>query len=106
MNIENAQKGYNYANVSPDFYGVKPHEKALKIADYEFFWDTVDELAPFGSEEGYISFMGLNEWLEENPGKPIIECLSWIFSIWELKLSDYNEDILENENIIKTIRLF
>ena len=76
MNIENIQKGYNYSNVSADFYGVKPHEKALKIADYEFFWDTVDELAPFGSEEGYISFMELNEWLEENPGKPIIECFA------------------------------
>ena len=48
--------------------------------------------------------MELNEWLEENPGKPIIECFAWIFSLWDLKLSDYNEDILENKNIIKTIQ--
>ena len=44
-------KGYDFSKVSSDFFGVKPSKKVLEIADYEFFWDTGDQLAPFGSEE-------------------------------------------------------
>ena len=97
-------KGYDFSRVSSDFFGVKPSKKALEIADYEFFWDSGDQLAPFGSEEGYIAFIELNEWLDENPGKPIIEYFKWVFSIWDMELSDFDDKIIEEDNIIKTIQ--
>jgi uncharacterized protein YfeS len=76
--MNNIKKGYNFSNVSKDFYGVIPHKRAIEIADYEFFWDSVDELAPFGSEEGYIAFIEFNDWLIDNPNKPVIDCIVWI----------------------------
>lgn len=48
--------------------------------------------------------MELKECLEANPGKLIIECFSWIFSLWDMELSNYTEKIIENETIIKTIQ--
>ena len=47
------------------------------------------------------SFVELINWIEENPDKPILECIRWILSSWNLKLSDYNESILYEENIIE-----
>lgn len=99
--MDNIVEGYNYLNHFSEFYGVKPHENAVKIADYEFFWDQLDELAPFGSDEAYFSFIELVDWIEENPNKPVIECIRWILNSWNLRLSDYNDSILFEENLIK-----
>ena len=84
--MDNIKEGFNFYDNFSEFYGIKPHENAVKIANYEFFWDCTDELAPFGSDEGYLSF---------------VELINWILSSWNLKLSDYNESILYEENIIE-----
>ncbi|WP_283389943.1 hypothetical protein [Methanobrevibacter woesei] len=99
--MDNIKEGFNFYDNFSEFYGIEPHENAVKIANYEFFWDCTDELAPFGSDEGYLSFVELINWIEENPDKPILECIRWILSSWNLKLSDYNESILYEENIIE-----
>ncbi|WP_413862327.1 hypothetical protein [Methanobrevibacter sp. UBA417] len=91
-------------NVSNDFYGETPSPKAIEIADYEFFWDCVDQLAPFGSDEGYMAFVELCDWREDNPNAPLIECFNWILNSWDLNLEDYNEEILEDSNITKIIK--
>lgn len=102
--MKNTDKGYNYLNVSNDFYGETPSPKAIAIADYEFFWDCVDQLAPFGSDEGYMAFVELCDWREDNPNAPLIECFNWILNSWDLNLDDYNEEILEDSNITKIIK--
>jgi len=101
--MKNIEKGYNYSNVSKDFFGTKPHENAIKIADYEFFWNNVDELAPFGSEEGYISFMEFHDWLIDNPDNEAIEFIEWLLNSWDINLEDFDDSILDDENIVKII---
>ncbi|MDL2246606.1 hypothetical protein LJB96_03210 [Methanobrevibacter sp. OttesenSCG-928-K11] len=102
--MDNIKKGYKFSNVSKDFYGVIPHERAIEIADYEFFWDSVDELAPFGSEEGYIAFIEFNDWMIDNPNQPAINCIIWVLNSWDLSINDYNDKIIEDENILKIIK--
>lgn len=102
--MDNILEGFDFLDVDTQFYGVTPHENALKIADYEFFWDCYDELAPFGSEEGYISFLEVEKWINENPGKPLIDCMVWILKSWDLNIVDYNEKIIEDDNILKLMQ--
>ena len=91
--MEQLEKGYNYLEKNSYFFGEVPNKRAVKIADYKFFWDATDELAPFGCE-----------WLAENPKTPIIECFIWILEYWDLELEDFNDDIIESENILKLIQ--
>ena len=71
--MEQLEKGYNYLKDNSYFFGEMPHKRAVEIADYKFFWDTSDELAPFGCEESYVAFSELSYWLMDNPDTPIIE---------------------------------
>lgn len=97
------EPGYNYFDENSYFFGEVPHQRAIEIADYEFFWNTLDELAPFGSEESYLAFSELCDWLIDNPNTPIIECFKWILDSWGIKIEDFNDSIIENENILKII---
>lgn len=101
--MEQLEKGYDYLENNKYFFGEIPHKRAIEIADYKFFWDASDELAPFGCEEAYIAFCEISEWLDENPNTPIIECFIWILESWDLELDDFNDDIIESENILKII---
>ena len=102
--MEQLEKGYNYLEENKYFFGEIPHERAVKIADYKFFWDASDDLAPFGCEEAYIAFCELCDWLIDNPDTPIIDCFIWILESWELGLDDFNDEIIESENILKIIQ--
>ena len=102
--MEQLEKGYNYLKENKYFFGEIPHERAVKIADYKFFWDASDDLAPFGCEEAYIAFCELCDWLIDNPDTPIIDCFIWILESWELGLDDFNDEIIESENILKIIQ--
>lgn len=102
--MEQLEKGYNYLEGNNYFFGEIPNERAVQIADYKFFWDASDELSPFGCEESYIAFCELCNWLIDNPDTPIVECFSWILESWDLQLEDFNDDIIENENILKIIQ--
>ena len=102
--MEQLEKGYNYLEENKYFFGEIPHERAIKIADYKFFWDASDDLAPFGCEEAYIAFCELCDWLIDNPDTPIIDCFIWILESWELGLDDFNDEIIESENILKIIQ--
>lgn len=76
------------------------HEKALELIPEEFFWSCVDELAPFGSDEGDTALSEFRDWKKENPNLPTYECLKWtIESVGELEIADYNEKILDRDLI-------
>ena len=102
--MEQLEKGYNYLEDNTYFFGEIPNKRAVQIADYKFFWDVSDELSPFGCEESYIAFCELCNWLIDNPNTPIIECFSWILESWDLELDDFNDEIIEGENILKIIQ--
>ena len=102
--MEQLEKGYNYLEDNIYFFGEVPNNRAVKVADYKFFWDATDELAPFGCEEAYIAFCEISNWLAENPKTPIIECFIWILESWDLELEDFNDDIIESENILRIIQ--
>lgn len=102
--MEQLEKGYDYLKDSNYFFGEIPHKRALEIADYKFFWDVSDELSPFGCEEAYIAFCELCDWLIDNPDTPIIECFLWILESWDLEFEDFNDELIESENILKIIQ--
>lgn len=102
--MEQLEKGYDYSKYNSYFFGEIPDKRAIEIADYKFFWDTSDELAPFGCEEAYIAFCEVSNWLRDNPDTPIIECFIWILESWDLELEDFNDEIIETDDILRIIQ--
>ena len=86
-----------------EVYGIDKdhaHKRAIELIPEEFFWDCIDELTPFGSDEGDLALSEYREWKKENQNLPTYECLKWtIESVGELTLSEYNENILDKELI-------
>ena len=54
------------------------HPRAQKLASDEWFWDCVDELAPFGSDEGADAYLEFRSWRKKHPSADLIECMAWI----------------------------
>ena len=61
---------------------------AQKIMPDEFFYDVVDEFAPFGSDVGNDTFYIYIEWKNKNKNKKAIEFLN--DNLAELGLSNFN----------------
>ena len=101
--MDSVERGYDYLEDNTLFYGEIPHRRAVEIADYEFFWDNLNELAPFGSEEGYIAFTELAQWMRNNPQVPMIEYVKWVLECWDIKFEDFDDSIIEPESICKII---
>lgn len=101
--MDSVERGYDYLEDNTLFYGEIPHRRAVEIADYEFFWDNLNELAPFGSEEGYIAFTELAQWMRNNPQVPMIEYVKWVLECWDINFEDFDDSIIEPENICKII---
>lgn len=72
------------------------HPRARKLMVEEFFWDCVDEEAPFGSDEGSDAYYEFRSWREENKKKNLTACLSWIMGG---KLKKYTQEICSDETI-------
>src|SRR5688572_29983234 len=89
--------------MSDDLYGINiehAHSKAIKLIPEEFFWSCIDELAPFGSDEGDTALAEYRDWKKNNPGSPTIECLKWtIEGVGEMDFQAYNESLLSREKI-------
>ena len=41
-------------------------------------WDCVNELAPFGSDEGADAYVEYRSWRDEHPGENLTACIAWI----------------------------
>lgn len=83
------------------FNGVIPHPNAIRIAKFEFFWSLTNHLSPFGNEIAVLIFEDFTDWVEENPNKPVIQFINMVMQFWDLRLKDYNEAILEHDNILQ-----
>lgn len=82
------------------FNGVIPHPNAIRIANFEFFWSLSNQLSPFGNETAIFVFKDFVEWMDENPDIPVIQYIQEILNYWGLNLGDYNESIIEYDNIL------
>jgi uncharacterized protein YfeS len=72
------------------------HPRARELMREPFFWDCVDETAPFGSDEGSDAYYEWRNWREENPSSPLTECFAWILGG---NLAAYNETIASDSQI-------
>lgn len=80
------------------------HKGAVELIPEEFFWSCIDELAPFGSDEGDTALAEFRDWRKQNPKTPTIECLKWVIeSVGEMNFKDYNQELLERDRIKEAI---
>ncbi|MBV4359720.1 hypothetical protein [Pinibacter aurantiacus] len=86
-------------------YGIdqeNSHPRAIELIPEEFFWSCIDELAPFGSDEGDTALAEYRRWRQSFPQTPTIECLKWVIEgVGEMSIEDYNQSLLE-KNLIKS----
>ena len=76
------------------------HKRAVELVPEEFFWSCIDELAPFGSDEGDMALAEFRNWRKANPDLPTIDCLKWtIESVGEMEFDAYNEHLLSGDKI-------
>ncbi len=61
-----------------------------------FFWDCVDELAPFGSDEGSQAYYEWRRWRQLHPSGSLKECLTWILYG---KIGDYTDALCADGRI-------
>ncbi len=86
-----------------DKYGIdieNAHPKAVELVPEEFFWSCIDELAPFGSDEGDTALAEFRDWRKANPKTPTLECLKWVIeSVGDMNFADYNQKIVDEKLI-------
>ena len=84
-------------------YGIdieNAHPRAIELIPEEFFWSCIDELAPFGSDEGDTALAEYRDWRKANPDTPTIEYLKWVIeSVGEMDFADYNQNLLDRDLI-------
>lgn len=86
-------------------YGIdieNANKRAVELIPEDFFWSGIDELAPFGSDEGDMALYEYRDWRKINPKTATIECLKWVIEdVGEMNFADYNYNIL-NKELIQT----
>lgn len=97
----------NPLNNDEESYGIEKensHQRAIELIPEDFFWSCIDELAPFGSDEGDMALSEFRDWRKKNPNEETYECLKWtIESVSEQNISKYNEKILDRKDIKEKI---
>ncbi len=93
--------------MNEELYGIdKDHanKRAIELIPEDFFWSCIDELAPFGSDEGDTALAEFRDWRKANKNSPTIECLKWtIEGVGEMEFDDYNDSLLSRDKIKKQI---
>jgi uncharacterized protein YfeS len=72
------------------------HPRADELMRDPMFWDCVNELAPFGSDEGADAYIEYRNWRRENPDVNLVECISWVLGG---RQATYNESATEDAAI-------
>ena len=110
--IETVQLNWERSRASEDGtddapYGIdreNGHSRALQLIPDDFFWDCVDELAPFGSDEGNTALSEFREWRLRHPNAPVTDCLVWtIEAVGEMPAAAYDESLVQKAIIEKQI---
>jgi uncharacterized protein YfeS len=77
------------------------HSRARELMTEEFFWDCVDEEAPFGSDEGHDAYFEFRRWRRQNKKNKLTACLTWIMEGEELE--NYNDELCSDEAIERDV---
>jgi uncharacterized protein YfeS len=72
------------------------HARARELMVEPFFWDCINEFAPFGSDEGFDAYYEWRRWREENPSRTLKDCLSWVLVD---QLAGYTDTLYSDERI-------
>ncbi|KAI9432142.1 hypothetical protein F5148DRAFT_1155039 [Russula earlei] len=84
-------------------YGIsieEAHERAKQLIPEDFFWNNMDELAPFGSDEGDMALAEFRDWRKANSQQPTLLCLQWVIkNVGEMNPGKYNKELLSREKI-------
>ena len=72
------------------------HQRSRKLMPEKFFWDCVNELSPFGSDEGSDAYAEWRRWRSGNRDSSLTECIAWIM---DGQLSGYNDRLCSDEQI-------
>lgn len=76
------------------------HPRALQLLPDEFFWDCSDELAPFGSDEGYTALAEFRDWRAAHPRERVLDFLLWtIESVGEVPAAAYDDTIYREATV-------
>lgn len=67
------------------------HPKAKSLMQEDFFWSSIDEAGPFGSDSGADAAEGFNRWRKQNKNVSPIKYLSELLASWGMPLLDWNE---------------
>jgi len=98
----------NNEHMEEERYGIDKagaHGRALELVPEDFFWDGVDQLSPFGSEEGDNALVEFRDWRMANPDAPLRDCLKRV--IEDRTNSDvegYNETLASKELLQKQVK--
>lgn len=77
------------------------HPRARQLMTEKFFWDCVDEEAPFGSDEAADAYAEFRKWRSTNKKKSLKACLSWIM---QGKLRGYTEKLCSDASIEEAVK--
>lgn len=95
----------NPIEMEAETYGINKEYadlKAVELIPEDFFWSCVDELAPFGSDEGDLALAEYRDWRSENSDTLTYDFLVWIIeSMGEISIEDYNDQML-NRNLLQS----
>lgn len=77
------------------------HPRARELMTEPFFWDCVDEEAPFGSDEGHDAYYEFRRWRESHKDENLTECFAWIMK--GESLDNYNQDLCTDEAVERDV---
>jgi uncharacterized protein YfeS len=87
------QTNNNTSNLTHmDYFELSPenaHPKAKELLTEDFYWSSIEESAPFGSDDGSDAFYGFREWRNINKTDSPIEYLKNLLSEWGFSPFDW-----------------
>lgn len=76
------------------------HPRARELMVEDFFWDCVDEEAPFGSDEGHDAYYEFRRWRSSFPGQNLERCMTWILGG---HADEYNASLADHERVVRDV---
>jgi uncharacterized protein YfeS len=64
------------------------HPSFVKLCGEEFFYDCVDEFAPFGSDSGADTLHSLEDWFRKPRPRPVRAFIDELMESWDMTLPD------------------
>jgi uncharacterized protein YfeS len=76
-------------------------KRSREMMKEDFFWDCVDEDAPFGSDEGWEAYYSFRDWRSENPKAKLAEFLD---EVMLERSAEYNEKLTTDDAIVQSVK--